>query len=165
MVPWVPILVVIFVFVTVSILFPVFLDGISLSGPLCVDAFEDAAFFHRVVGIGTELARSFQHLVVVFLVISPSIGTLDCVYLMVAVMRSLASKIVAVVATPVPPFSVVAVIAAVRISVIEASTTIISSGRLVGSSHIFSDEFFSVVGIGVVFGHGDELGDRGRSFA
>jgi len=56
----VPILVVIFVFVSVSILYPIFLDGISLSGPLCVDGFEDTTFFHRVVGLGMELARSFS---------------------------------------------------------------------------------------------------------
>jgi len=90
---------------------------------------------------------------------------LDCVYLMVAVTRSLASEIVAVVAMPVPPFSVVAVVTAARIPLIEASTTVILPGRLDGSSHIFSDEFFSDVGIGVVFGCGEELGDRGRSFA
>ena len=65
---WVPIMVVIFVFLTVSVLFPVF-----LSAPLCVDAFEDTAFFHRMVGLGMELARSFQRLVVVFLVVPPSI--------------------------------------------------------------------------------------------
>ena len=112
-----------------------------------------------------ELARSFQCLVVVFLIVPSSIRTLDCVHLVVVVTRSLASEIVAVVAAPVPPFSVVAVVAAVRILVIKASATIISSGRLVGSSHIFSDEFFSVVGISVVFGRGEELGNRGRSFA
>jgi len=162
---WVPILVVVFVFLTVSILFPVFLDGIPLSGLLCVDAFEDTTFFHRVVGLGMELARSFQHLVIVFLVVSPSIGMLDCIHLVVVVMRSLASEIVAVVATPVPPFSVVAVVAATRIPVVEASTTVVSSGRLVGCSHIFSDEFFCVIGIGVVFGRGEELSDRGRPFA
>jgi len=57
LVSWVPILVVVFVFV--SILFPVFLDRVSLSGPLSVNAFEDATFFHRVVGLAMELARSF----------------------------------------------------------------------------------------------------------
>ena len=59
LVSWVPILVIVFVFLTVSILFPVFLDIIPLSGPLCVDAFEDTTFFHHVVGLGMELARSF----------------------------------------------------------------------------------------------------------
>jgi len=112
-----------------------------------------------------ELAWPFQRLVVVFLVVPPSIGTLDCVYLMVIVTRSLASEIVAVVATPVPSFAVIAVVAAARILVVEASMTIVSSGRLVGSSHIFSDEFFSVISVGVVFSRGEELGDRGRPFA
>jgi len=152
LVSWVPILV--FVFLTVSILFPIFLDRIPLSGPLCVDAFEDTAFFHRVVRLGIELARSFQRLVVVFLVISPSIGALDCVHLVVVVTRSLASEIVTVVAMPVPPFSVVAVVAAAKIPVVETPMTVVSSGRLVGSSHILSDEFFCVIGVGVVFSHG-----------
>jgi len=39
LVSWVPILVVVFIFVTTSVLLPVFLGGIVLSGPLCVDAF------------------------------------------------------------------------------------------------------------------------------
>ena len=156
-VSWVPILVVV-VFLTVSILFPIFLDGVPLSSPLCVDAFEETAFFHRVVRLGMELARSFQHLVIVFLVISPSIGALDCVHLVIVVTRLLASEIVVVVATPVP-------VTAASVPVVEASTTVVSSGRLVGASHIFLDELFCVIGIGVVFGRGEELGDRGRPFA
>jgi len=54
---WVPILVVIFVFV--PILFLVFLNRVSLSGPLSVDGFYDTTFFHRMVGHGMELAWSF----------------------------------------------------------------------------------------------------------
>ena len=73
-----------------------------------------------------ELARSFQRLVVVFLIVPSSIGTFDYVHLMVVVTRSLASEIIAVVAAPVPPFSVVAVVAAARIPVIEVSAAIIS---------------------------------------
>ena len=53
---WVPILVVVFVFLTVSVLLSIFLGGIPLGGPLCVDAFEDAAFFHHMVRHGMELA-------------------------------------------------------------------------------------------------------------
>ena len=165
LVPWVPILVVVFVFLTVSILLPVFLDGIPLSSSLCVDAFEDTAFFHCVVGLGMELAQSFQRLVIVFLVVSPSIGTLDCVHLVIVVARSLASEIVAIVTTPVPPFSVVAVVAAVGILVVETPAAVVSSGRLLGSSYILSDELFCFIGVGVVFGRGEELGDRGRPFA
>jgi len=165
LVPWVPILVVVFVFLTAFVLFPVFLGGIPLSGPLYVDAFEDTTFFHRVVGLGMELARSFQHLVVVFLVVSPSIGTLDCVHLVIVVARLLASEIVTIVTTHVPPFSVAAVVAATGISVVEMPTAVVSSGRLLGSTYIFSVELFCVVGVGIVFGHGKELGDRGRPFA
>jgi hypothetical protein len=165
LVPWVPILVVIFIFVTVSLRLLVFLDGIPLSSPLCVDTFEDTAFFHRMIGLGMELARSFQRLVVVFLVVSPSVGTLDCVYLVIVVARSLASEIVAIVTTPVPPFSVVAVVATVGILVVKMPAAVVSSGRLLGSSYIFSDELFCVVGVGVVFGRGEELGNRGRPFA
>jgi len=54
LVSWVPILVVVFVFVTTPVLLPVFLGRFILSGPLCVDAFEDMAFFHRVIGLGME---------------------------------------------------------------------------------------------------------------
>ena len=101
---WVPILVIVFVFLTVSILLPVFLGGIPLGGPLCVDAFEDTTFFHRMVRLGMELAWPFQCLVVVFLVVPSTIGTFDCVHLMIVVARSLASEIVTVVATPIPTF-------------------------------------------------------------
>ena len=135
--PWVPILVVVFVFLTASIMFPSFLGGISLSGPLCVDAFEDTTFFHRMIGLGMELARSFQRLVVVFLVVPPSIRMLDCVYLMIAVARSLASEVITIVTAPVPPFSVVAIIAAAGIPDVEASTAIVSSGRLLVSRMSF----------------------------
>ena len=165
LVSWVPILVVVFVFMTMSVLFPIFLGGIPLSSPLCVDAFEDTAFFHRVIGLGMELAWSFQRLVVVFLVVSPSIGALDCVHLVVVVTRSLASEIIAVVTSPIPTFSVVAVVATARVPVVEASATVISSGRLVDASHTFSDEFFCVIDISVVFCCGEELGKRGRPFA
>ena len=134
LVSWVPSLVVV-VFVTMSVLFSVFLGGIPLSSPLRVDAFEDTAFFHCVIGLGMELAWSFQRLVVVFLVVSPSIGKLDCVHLVVVVMRSLASEIVAVVALPVQTLSVVAVVTAARVPVVEASATVVSSGRLVGAGN------------------------------
>jgi len=165
LVPWVPILVIVFVFLTASVLFPIFLGGISLSSPLCVDAFEDTTFFHRVVGLGMELARSFQRLVVVFLVVSSSIGTLDCVHLVIVVARSLASEIVTIFTTHVPPFSVFAVVTAVGILVVKTPMAVVSSGRLLGSSYIFSDELFYVVDIDVVFGRGEELGDHGRPFA
>jgi len=165
LVSWVPILVVVFVFVTMSVLLPVFLDGIPLSSLLCVDAYEDTTFFHCVIGHGMELAWTFQRLVVVFLVVSPSIGALNCVHLVVVVTRSLATEIIAVVASPVPTCSVVAVVATAGVPVVEASAAVVSSGRLVGTSRIFSDEFFGVIGISVVFGRGEEFGDRGRSFA
>jgi hypothetical protein len=165
LVPWVPILVVVFVFLTASVLFPVFLGGIPLSGPLCVDAFEDTTFFHRMIGLGMELARSFQRLVVVFLVVSPSVGTLDCVYLVIVVARSLASEIVAIVTTPIPPFLVVAVVVVAGIPVVKTPVAVVSSGRLLGSSYILSDELFCFIGVGVVFGRGEELGNRGRPFA
>ena len=120
--------VVVLVFLTASVLFPIFLGGIPLSGTLGVDAFEDTTFFHRVVGLGMELAWSFQCLVIVFLVVVPSIGTLDCVHLVIVVARSLASEIIAIVTTPVPPFSVVAVVAAAGVSVVETPAAIVSWG-------------------------------------
>jgi len=165
LVSWVPILVVVFVFVTMSVLFPVFLGGIPLSSPLCVDAFEDATFFHRVIGLGMKLAWPFHRLVVVFLVVSSPIGALDCVHLMVVVTRSLAPEIVAVVTSPVPTFSVVAVVATARVPVVEASTTVVSPRRLVGAPRVFLDDLFCVIGVGAVFCRGEELGNRGWPFA
>jgi len=162
---WVPILVIIFAFLIAYVLFPIFLDSVSLSSPLCVDAFEDMAFFHRVNGLGMELARSFQRLVVVFLVVSLSIGMLDCIYLMIVVARLLASEIVTIITTPIPPFSEVAVVATAGIPVVETPTAVVSSGRLLDSSYIFSDEFFCVVGVAIILGCGEELGDYGRPFA
>ena len=164
LVSWVPILVVVFVFLTVSILFPIFLDEISLTGPLCVDAFENTTFLHHVVRLGMELAWSFQRLVIVFLVVPPSIGTFDCVHLVIVVMRSFASELVTIIATPVPPFSVIAVIATAGIPIIKTTMAIVSSGRLLGFSHVFVDELFCVVNIGVIFGCGEEFSDCGWPF-
>jgi len=164
LVSWVPILVVVFVFVTMSVLFPIFLGGIPLSSLLCVDAFEDATFFHRVIGLRMELAWPFQRLVIVFLVVSSPIGALDYVHLVVVVTRSLALEIVAVVTSPVSTFSVVAVATAVRVPVVEASTTVVLSRRLVSASRIFSDELFCVIGVSIVFCRGEVLGNRGQPF-
>jgi len=104
-----------------------------------------------MVGLGMELARSFQRLVVVFLVVSPSIG-------------ALASEIVTIITTPVPPFSVVGV-TTTGILVVEMPTAVVSSGRLLGSSYVFSDQLFSIVSVGVILGCGEELGGCGWPFA
>ena len=158
----VPILVVVFVFVAMSVLFPVFLGGVPLSSPLCVDAFEDMAFFHHVIGFGMELAWPFQRLVVVFLVVSSPIWALDCIHLVIVITGSLTPEIVAIVTSRVPSFSVVAV--ATEVPVVEASTTVVSSWKLVGASRIFSNELFYVIDISIIFGRGEELGNRGRPF-
>jgi len=163
-VSWVPILVVVFVFVTVPVLLPVILGRIVLSSPPRVDALEDSAFFHRVIGLGVELARSLQCLVVVFLVVPPPIGALDRIHLVIVVVRALAPEVITIVTPPIPTFSVVTVVRAMMVSVVKMTTTVISSRRLVGASRIFSDELFCVVGVGVVFCRGEELGHRGWPF-
>jgi hypothetical protein len=164
-VSWVPILVFVLVFVVAPILFPVFLGGIVLSSPPRIDAFEDAAFFHGVVGFWMQLAWSLQRLVVVFLVIPPSVGALDRIHLVVVIARALASEIVAVVTAPVPAFSVVPVIGAAMVPVVEAAATVVTPRRLVGTSGVISDEFFCVVGVSIIFGHGEELCHRRWPFA
>jgi len=111
-----------------------------------------------------ELARSFQRLVVIFLVVSPPIRALDRVYLVVMVARALAPEVIAVVTPPVPTFSMVAVVSATMVPVVKMSATVVSLRRLVGASLILSDEIFCVVGIIVVFCRGEELGHRGRPF-
>ena len=110
-----------------------------------------------------QLAWSLQRLVVVFLVIPPPVGALDCIHLVVVVAGALSSEVVAVVTSPT--FPVIAVVGATMVPVVEATTTIISSRRLVGSPRIILDEFFCVVGVGVVFSRGKKLGHRCWPFA
>ena len=107
-----------------------------------------------------QLAWSFQRLVVVFLVVPPPIRTLDCIHLVVVIVRALASEVIAIVESPIPTFFVVAVVGATMVPVVEATTTVVSSRRLVGTSRIVPDELFCVVGIGVIFSRGKELGHR-----
>jgi len=95
---WVPILVVVFVLLVASVVFPGSFGDISLSGPLRVDALEDTTFFHRVVRLGMKLARPFQGLVVIFLIVSSSVGMLDYIHLVIVVEWSLASEVITVVA-------------------------------------------------------------------
>jgi len=163
--PWVPILVIVFVLLVAPVMFPSSFGDVSLSGPLHVNALEDTTFFHRVVRLGIKLARSFQGLVVIFLIVSSSIGMLHCVHLVIIVMRSLASEVIAVVAVPIPPFSKVTVITTPRVSVVETSTVVVPSGRVLGSSDVLSDELFCIVGVGEIFGRGEEFGDHGRPLA
>ena len=84
---------------------------------------------------------------------------------MIVVARSLSSKVIAVVAAPIPPFSVVVVVATPRVSFVETSKAVIPSGRLLGYSGVLSNELFCVVGIDVIFGHGEEFGDCGWPLA
>jgi len=136
---WVPVVVVIFVLLIAPVVFPDSFGDVSLSSPLRVDVLDDTTFFHRVVILEMKLAWPLQGLVVIFLIVSSSIGTLDCVHLVIVVARSLASEVIAVVAAPIPPFSVVAVIATPRVSVVETPTAVFPSGRLLGSSDVHSD--------------------------
>ena len=84
---------------------------------------------------------------------------------MIVVARSLASEVIAVVAASVSPLSMVAVIATPGVSVVETSTTVVSSGKLLGSLDIFSDELLRVISVGVILGCGEDFGDRGRPLA
>jgi len=158
-------LVLVLVFVVAPVLFPVFLGGVVLSGPPRIDAFEDAAFLHGMVGLWMQLARSLQRLVVVFLVVPPPVGALDCIHLVVVVTGALSSEIVVIVAPPVPTFPVIAMVGATVVPVVEATTTIILPRRLVGTSRSVPDKFFCVVSVGVILSRGEELGHRCWPFA
>ena len=82
---------------------------------------------------------------------------------MVIVARSFTSKIITTVAALDPPFSVVSVVGASKAGDVETSVVVsgvVPSRRLLvllDSSNIFSDVFLCVVGIDVVFDHGEEL--------
>ena len=57
---WVPVLVVVFVVLVAPVVLPGSLGGVSLSGPLLVDAREDTTFLHHMVRLGMKLARPFK---------------------------------------------------------------------------------------------------------
>ena len=163
--PWVSVLVFVLVFLAVPVVLPRSFGGVTLSGLLRVDALEDTTFFYRVVRFGMKLARPFQGFAVIFLIISSTGGTLDCIHLMVVVARSFAPEVIAVVAAPIPPFSVVV---APKASVVETSAVVVLSGRLLvllGSPDVFYDELLCVIGVSVILGRGEEFGDRGRPLA
>ena len=153
---WVPILFLVLVFVIAPVQFPVFLGGVVLSSSPRVDAFEDATFLHRVVGFWMQLAWSLQCLVIVFLVVSPPVGTLDRIHLVVVVTRALASEVITIVTPPIPTFFVIAAVGATMIPVVETTTTVVSSRKLVGTSCVVPDEFFCIVGVGIIFGRGKD---------
>jgi hypothetical protein len=113
-----------------------------------------------MIGLGMEMARSFQRLVVILLVVLPPIRALDRVHLVVIVGRALTPEVIAIVTPPIPTFSVVAVVSATMVPIVKASATVVSSRRLVGASRVLSDELFCVVGVSVVFCRGEELGHR-----
>jgi len=165
LVSWVPILVIVLIFVTAPVLLPVILGRVVLSSPLRVDAFKDTAFFHRVIGLGVELARSLQRLVVVFLVVPPPIGAFDRIHLVIVVARALAPKVITIITPPIPTVSEVTVVRATMVPVVKTTTTVVPLRRLVGASRIISDELFCVIDVGVVFCCGKELGHRGWPFA
>ena len=93
-----------------------------------------------------------------------------CVDLMVVVAGPLTPKVVTVVAAPIPSFPPFLVVVAARIATVEYPTVaavLIPSRRVVkllASSNILSDQFFRVIGVGVVLGGSEKLGDRGRPF-
>jgi hypothetical protein len=65
-----------------------------------------------------------------------------------------------VVAVPVP---VVTIVVALKALVVETPVVVVVSRRLLvllSSSDVFSDEFFCVIGVGVILGCGEEFGDR-----
>jgi len=83
----------------------------------------------------------------------------------VVVVRALASEVITIVTRPIPTFSVVTVAGATMAPVVEATTTVISSRELVGSSRIIPDELLCIIGVGVIFSRGEEFGHRRRPFA
>jgi hypothetical protein len=114
---------VLFVIVVVTILS--LMNNNSLVGIsfhlLGVDALEDAAVLHGVIGLGVELARPFQSLVVVLLVIAATTKLLDRVDFFIIFAGALASGIVVVT----PPITVVSAVAIVAPTVVVVGATTI----------------------------------------
>jgi len=91
----VSVLVFVLILLVSPVVFPRSFSGVALNGLLRVDALEDTAFLYRVVGVGMKLAWPFQGFVVIFLIISSTSETLDCVHLVIVVTRSFVPEIVA----------------------------------------------------------------------
>ena len=132
-------MVLVLVFVVVPVSFSIFLGGVILGGPPRIVVFEDATLFHGMIGLWVQLTRSLQRFVVVFLVVPPPVGTLDRIHFVVVVTGALSSEIVAIVAPPIPAFSLIAVVGAVVVPVVETTAIVISPRRLVGTSRIVPD--------------------------
>ena len=151
LVAWISVLVFVLVLLVASVALSSCFSDVTLSGLLCVDAFEDTTFFHCVVGLGIKLARPIQGFIVVFLIITSTGKPLDCVDFVVIVTRSFCPKIIIVVTTPIPPFSVATIIVAPKVAVVETSVVVsgvVSLRRLLvllGPSDVFSNELFCVV--------------------
>ena len=77
------------------VVFPRSFSGVALNRLLHVDALEDTTFLYRVVGVGMKLAWPFQGFVVIFLIISSTNETLDCVHLVIVVTRLFVPEIIA----------------------------------------------------------------------
>ena len=143
------------------------LYSISL-GLLCVNDFKDTTFFHCVVRLGVELTWSFQGFIVVLLIVTMTSESLDRVDLMIVVMGSFTPKFIMVVAAPVPSFSEVAIIIAVRTAIVklpEVVAIVVSLRRLVvllTPSNVFSDQLLRIIGVGVFFGSSEELDNCAR---
>ena len=170
LVAWVSVLVFVLILLVAPVALPRCFSGVALDSLLCVDALEDTTFLYCVVGLGMKLAWLLQGFVVLFLIITSTSEPLDYVDFMVIVTRSFTLEIIMVVMTPVPPFSMVAIVVMPKAAVVETSavvSVVVSSRRLLvllGSSDIFPDELFCIVSIGIIFGRSEELGDRGQPY-
>jgi len=171
LVAWVLVLALVLVLLVAPVVLTHQFSGVTLDGLLHVNALEDTTFFHCVVGLGVKLAQPVQGFIVVFLTITSTSEPLDRVDLMVIVVRSFIPQVIMVVAAPGPPFSVVTVIVTPRVVVVETFAVvsgIVSPRRLLvllGFSDILSDKLFYVIGVGIIFGHGEELSDCAQPLA
>ena len=159
---WISVLVVVFVLLVALVALSHCFSSVALNSLLCIDALEDTTFLHCVVGLGVKLAWPLQGFVIVFLIITLTGEMLDRVDFMVVVTRLFTLEITVVVATPVPPFSVVAIIIASKAVVVVPPRRLVV---LLGSSDVFPDELFCVISVGIIFGRGEELSDRGWPLA
>ena len=144
------------------------LGGVILNNLLRIDILENTVVLYSVVGSRMQLTRALQGFVVIFLLITATSRSFDHVDFMVIFMRPLAPEVIAMVVTPVLAFSVVSIVVAAMVAVIDPPTVVmvvIASWRVIGllsSCHVFLDQLLGIVSIGVVLGSGEKLGDRGR---
>ena len=156
----------VFIIVVLVVLFPCVVRLVRRIQSLltCVDRLENTTILHGMVRLGVELARSFQCFGVVFFIVATSATFLNGVDLAVVFLSTLAPVIVTAIAPLITLVAVVAgvvaLVAAIKIVVpTTVAAVVVAMWRVVGAwnpCRFFDDYLFSIIGIRIFLGNGQE---------